>query len=208
MPEVEVIPEEPVVAEEPLTVVSPLEGDVVTAFSMDQLLYNETLEDWRTHDGVDIAAPEGSSIMAASPGTVVAVDEDALMGTTVVIEHDGGYHTLYANLQSPATVEVGETVSAGQVIGTVGTTATAESAQGPHLHIFRHQGRGAGGPGQLFETLRAGGWTSPHDRGNQGPGVLRRGPGLYRFKRPPSAARKVSGAATLPFYITPHTHSH
>lgn len=135
MPEVEVIPEEPVVAEEPLTVVSPLEGDVVAAFSMDQLLYNETLEDWRTHDGVDIAAPEGSSVMAASAGTVVAVDEDALMGTTVVIEHDGGYHTLYANLQSPPAVEVGETVSAGQVIGTVGTTAAAESAQGPHLHF-------------------------------------------------------------------------
>lgn len=135
MPEVEVIPEEPVVAEEPMTVVSPLEGDVVAAFSMDQLLYNETLEDWRTHDGVDIAAPEGSSVMAACAGTVVAVDEDALMGTTVVIEHDDGYHTLYANLQSPPVVEVGETVSAGQMIGTVGTTAAAEAAQGPHLHF-------------------------------------------------------------------------
>lgn len=135
MPEVEVIPEEPVVAEAPLTVVSPLEGDVVAAFSMDQLLYNETLEDWRTHDGVDIAAPEGSSVMAASAGTVVAVDQDALMGTTVVIEHDGGYHTLYANLQSPPVVEAGTAVSAGQVIGTVGTTAAAEAAQGPHLHF-------------------------------------------------------------------------
>ena len=135
MPEVEVIPEEPVVAEAPLTVVSPLEGDVVAAFSMDQLLYNETLEDWRTHDGVDIAAPEGSSVMAASAGTVVAVDQDALMGTTVVIEHEGGYHTLYANLQSPPVVEAGTAVSAGQVIGTVGTTAAAEAAQGPHLHF-------------------------------------------------------------------------
>ena len=135
MPEVEVIPEEPVVAEESMTVVSPLEGDVVAAFSMDQLLYNETLEDWRTHDGVDIAAPEGSSVMAACAGTVVAVDEDALMGTTVVIEHDDGYHTLYANLQSPPVVEAGETVSAGQMIGTVGTTAAAEAAQGPHLHF-------------------------------------------------------------------------
>ena len=60
MPETPVTPEEPVVAEEPLSVVSPLEGDVVAAFSMDQLLYNETLEDWRTHDGVDISAAEGS----------------------------------------------------------------------------------------------------------------------------------------------------
>ena len=67
MPETPVIPEEPVVAEEPLTVVSPLEGDVVAAFSMDQLLYNETLEDWRTHDGMDIAAAEGEERRIADP---------------------------------------------------------------------------------------------------------------------------------------------
>ena len=135
MPETPVTPEEPVVAETPMTVVSPLEGDVVTAFSMDELLYNETLDDWRTHDGVDIAAAEGSSVLAASAGTVVAVDDDALMGTTVVIEHSDGYHTLYANLQSPPVVKAGDTVSAGQLIGTVGTTAAAETAQGPHLHF-------------------------------------------------------------------------
>jgi murein DD-endopeptidase MepM/ murein hydrolase activator NlpD len=102
---------------------------------MDQLLYNPTLEDWRTHDGVDIAAAEGSSVLAASAGTVVAVDDDVLMGTTVVIEHSGGYHTLYANLQSPPLVKAGDAVSAGQLIGTVGTSAAAESAQGPHLHF-------------------------------------------------------------------------
>ena len=135
MPETEVAVQAPVTAEEPLTVVSPLEGDVVAAFSMDQLLYNPTLEDWRTHDGVDIAAAEGSSVLAASAGTVVAVDDDVLMGTTVVIEHSGGYHTLYANLQSPPVVKAGDTVSAGQLIGTVGTSAAAEAAQGPHLHF-------------------------------------------------------------------------
>ena len=134
MPEEDAV-QTPVAAEEPLTVVSPLEGDVVTAFSMDQLLYDPTLEDWRTHDGVDIAAAEGSSVLAAGAGTVVAVDDDVLMGTTVVIEHSGGYHTLYANLQSPPVVKAGDAVSAGTLIGTVGTTAAAEAAQGPHLHF-------------------------------------------------------------------------
>lgn len=135
MPETAITPEEPVVSSQAPAVVSPLEGEVVAAFSMDQLLYNETLEDWRTHDGMDIAAAEGSSVLAASDGTVVAVDDDVLMGTTVVIEHSGGYHTLYANLQSPPVVKAGDTVTAGQLIGTVGTTAAAESAQGPHLHF-------------------------------------------------------------------------
>ena len=56
------------------------------------------------------------------------------MGTTVTLEHDGGYQTTYAGLQENPTVEVGDCVSAGQIIGTVGT-APAEAAQGPHLHF-------------------------------------------------------------------------
>ena len=56
------------------------------------------------------------------------------MGTTVVIDHDGGYTTTYANLQAKPTVEPGDTVTAGQIIGAVGTTASAEAAQPPPLH--------------------------------------------------------------------------
>ena len=58
-----------------------------------------------------------------------------MMGTTVVIDHDGGYQTTYANLQATPTVQEGDTVSAGEIIGAVGTTAAAETAQGPHLHF-------------------------------------------------------------------------
>ena len=57
------------------------------------------------------------------------------MGTTVTVEHDGGYQTTYANLQTDPPVEAGDIVSAGQIIGAVGATAAAESAQGPHLHF-------------------------------------------------------------------------
>ena len=57
------------------------------------------------------------------------------MGTTVVIRHDGGYQTTYSNLQARPNVEAGDSVSAGQIIGAVGRTAAAESAQGPHLHF-------------------------------------------------------------------------
>ena len=125
----------PVVAEAPHLVVSPLQGEVVSAFSVDQLMYNETLDDWRTHDGIDIAAQAGTHVLSASAGTVLSVEDDPLMGTTVVIEHAGGYQTTYANLQAQPTVAEGDTVSAGQIIGSVGTTAAAESASGPHLHF-------------------------------------------------------------------------
>lgn len=134
MPELPV-DDTPVVVEAPRLIVSPLNGEVVTVFSVDQLVYNETLADWRIHDGIDISAVQGTTVLSASSGTVSSVTDDPLMGTTVVINHDGGYQTTYSNLQARPNVEAGETVSAGQIIGAVGRTAAAESAQGPHLHF-------------------------------------------------------------------------
>lgn len=125
----------PVIPEAPSLVVSPLSGQVVAAFSVDALTYNSTLDDWRTHDGVDIAAAAGTNVLAASAGTVLSVFQDDLLGTTVVLGHSGGYETAYANLQEQPTVQKGDKVSAGQIIGAVGTTALAESAEGPHLHF-------------------------------------------------------------------------
>ena len=134
MPEEEV-DDTPVAAEAPRTVVSPLDGQVVAAFSVDQLVYNETLGDWRTHDGVDISASAGTAVLAACAGTVAGVEDDPLMGTTVTISHAAGHQTVYASLQEHASVEIGDSVSAGQAIGAVGDTAAAEAAQGPHLHF-------------------------------------------------------------------------
>ena len=121
--------------EPPALIVDPLVGETVAAFSMDALQYSPTMGDWRTHDGVDIAADPGTQVCAASSGTVLDVRDDEWMGTTVVISHDGGYDTVYANLQSTPTVEVGDYVTAGQVIGSVGKTALGESAEPPHLHF-------------------------------------------------------------------------
>lgn len=134
MPEVEV-DSTPVMAEPPRLVVEPLKGEVLMAFSVDQLVYSPTLADWRTHDGVDIAATPGTTVLAATSGAVASVEDHPLMGTTVTIEHDGGYTTTYSNLQAKPTVEAGDPVTAGQIIGAVGTTAAAEAAQSPHLHF-------------------------------------------------------------------------
>ena len=95
---------EPVTPVAPRLIVSPLSGETVAAFSMDELAYSETLADWRTHDGIDIKADAGTQVLAASSGTVLSVADDDLMGTTVVIAHDGGYETTYSNLQSVPTV--------------------------------------------------------------------------------------------------------
>lgn len=134
MPEVEIDPT-PVIAEEPRLIVNPLRGDVLMAFSVEELVYSPTLADWRVHDGVDISAKPGTTVMAACPGTVSAVSDDPMMGTQVTITHNGGYETIYANLQATPAVAEGDSVSAGQIIGAVGTTASAEAAQSPHLHF-------------------------------------------------------------------------
>ena len=115
--------------------VRPVEGAVVTAYSMDKLLYNETMRDWRTHDGIDIAADAGTAVVAAKAGTVESVEADPIMGMTVTIQHQDKWETVYSSLTDAPEVEAGDEVTAGQVIGFVGETAASESALGPHLHF-------------------------------------------------------------------------
>lgn len=116
-------------------VCSPLDGTTVTVFSMTELMYDETMADWRTHDGVDIRAEEGDAVKTAAAGTVKEVRYDDLMGVTVVISHADGYETQYSSLQQEPPVEQGKTVEAGDIIGLVGSTAAAEGDVGPHLHF-------------------------------------------------------------------------
>ena len=115
--------------------VRPLTGETVTGFSMDKLLYNETMRDWRTHDGIDIAADAGAAVAAAKAGTVESVTADPIMGTTVVIRHADKWETVYSSLTDMPEVEAGDEVTAGQVIGYAGETAASESALGTHLHF-------------------------------------------------------------------------
>lgn len=122
-------------ASSPSLVVSPVKGAVLSAFSMDHLTYDKTLNDWRTHDGMDISASAGTKVQAACAGTVKSVENDPLLGATVTLEHTGGYQTIYANLEARPTVKQGDSVSAGQILGAVGSTSIAESSEGPHLHF-------------------------------------------------------------------------
>jgi murein DD-endopeptidase MepM/ murein hydrolase activator NlpD len=107
----------------------------VAVFSVDALSYNQTTRDWRTHDGVDIAAEAGTKVCAAADGEVYTVYEDETLGTTVVIRHAGGYVTKYASLAEAVTVAPGEQVKMGQPIGAVGCSALLENSIGDHVHF-------------------------------------------------------------------------
>lgn len=113
----------------------PVKGGILKEFSLEVLAYDPTMNDWRVHSGVDIAASVGATVMAMADGTVADVFDDGLMGTAVVIDHGGELTSTYYNLAATPTVSVGDTVTRGSVIGSVGSTAMAESALSPHLHL-------------------------------------------------------------------------
>lgn len=114
---------------------APVKGDTITEYAMDCLSYNETTRDWRVHNGIDLAAEEGTEVTAAAEGTVQSVYEDDNLGYTVVISHAGGYTTQYSNLADSPCVTPGQKVSLGQTLGTVGSSALLETAMGSHVHF-------------------------------------------------------------------------
>lgn len=111
--------------------------------------YSAVYGDWRLHDGLDYAAPEGATVTAAGPGKVTAVDTDPQEGTSVTIDHPGGLQTHYAGL-THVSVKQGEAVAAGQALGRIGTPGLDEAASGPHLHFRVVRGGEALDPAQFL----------------------------------------------------------
>ncbi|NLT95075.1 MAG: peptidoglycan DD-metalloendopeptidase family protein [Clostridia bacterium] len=83
------------------------------------------------HTGVDIAAPYGSNIVAAANGKVLFAGWQGAYGNTIIIDHGGGFATMYAH-QSQFLVKAGDTVKMNQPIGKIGTSGWST---GPHLHF-------------------------------------------------------------------------
>ena len=130
----------------------PLAGEVVTPYSGGELVKNRTLNVWRTHDAVDIAGEKGSPVVAAGDGEVAAVSADALWGGMVQIRHPDGYTTSYAGLVLDGSLAAGDTVKAGQQLGTLGEIP-AEISQDPHLHFALSRDGKAVDPAVLFPDL-------------------------------------------------------
>lgn len=88
----------------------------------------------RLHAGIDIGG--GGAIVAAKSGTVVSASFHNSLGYNVLIDHGGGLRTRYGHMTPSLRVAPGQSVSAGQQIGTMGTTGTST---GVHLHFEIHQ---------------------------------------------------------------------
>jgi murein DD-endopeptidase MepM/ murein hydrolase activator NlpD len=115
----------------------PAAGKARLAWPLKGVLYGRYgVRSGRRHDGIDLSAPEGTTIGAAGPGTVIYAGEQAGYGAIVILRHEGGLVTLYAHC-STLLVEEGATVKAGQPVARVGQTGRST---GPHLHFEVREG--------------------------------------------------------------------
>ena len=100
----------------------------------------------KLHKGLDIAASSGNPVIAAASGTVVKSYFSSSYGNYVVISHGGGMMTAYAHM-TRRMVSAGQTVAAGQQVGTVGSTG---NSTGPHLHFEVYVGGSTTNPMNYF----------------------------------------------------------
>lgn len=117
------------------TFTKPVEGEIVKQYAKEKLLYSNTLKEWTTHLGIDIKADKTTVVKSSADGVIKSIKNDPRYGLTVVIEHSKGFSSVYSNLLTAEFVVAGETVKAGQTIGTIGSTATFEILDDPHLHF-------------------------------------------------------------------------
>ncbi|MBR4098632.1 MAG: M23 family metallopeptidase [Clostridium sp.] len=113
----------------------PASGEIIRDYALETLSYDATMQDWRTHSGLDIAAALGDNVLALRGGTVTEVYEDDMMGVTVVVDHGDGMVSRYSNLAQETVAQPGDQVDSGAILGKVGQTALAESAQPEHVHV-------------------------------------------------------------------------
>ena len=114
---------------------APLVGVVAKGHDTETPVFSTTLDEFRIHTGIDISCDEGSEVYSVADGEVTAVRQDVFLGKTVEITHGDGIVSVYSNLASEVAVKVGDTVSAGAKIGTVGDSSLTELADEPHLHF-------------------------------------------------------------------------
>ena len=106
---------------------------VSQAYSAGAPVYSQTMKDWRIHTGTDLSAQAGEEVLACANGQVLETATDPLLGNLVTIEH-GDFVFSYCGLGEDFAVSPGDTVTQGQVIGTI-TAVPQESAESPHLHL-------------------------------------------------------------------------
>jgi len=104
-------------------------------FSDGQLIYSKTLNEWRTHNGIDIIEKVGTPVFAVEDGIVKEIVSTSDEGIKITIEHRDGYKSVYSNLSTTKMVNLNDEVKKGQVISGIGKTSAFEYQEPDHLHF-------------------------------------------------------------------------
>jgi murein DD-endopeptidase MepM/ murein hydrolase activator NlpD len=107
---------------------------------------NPVTGNFRVHQGLDLAAPQGSGVYAARDGEVTDMGTDPVYGNYIIIRHEGNWASLYGHLSKFET-DLRNHVRSGSLIGRVGSTG---QSTGPHLHFELRQNGRAQDPGRLL----------------------------------------------------------
>lgn len=108
---------------------------VLKGYSADQLLFNQTLNQWEAHKAVSFAAEAGTNVMAAYDATVHSIYTNYMEGTVIVLNHGEGLKSLYGSLDAQVNVEVGDVVKKGDIIGKTSASAMSSFKDGPQLRF-------------------------------------------------------------------------
>ena len=99
------------------TFVMPLKGDIINSFSGGKPVKSKTMNDWRTHDGIDIKAAIATPVKSSSDGIVKSIDQDSMWGVVITIDHGNGYETMYMGLNVNVSVKKDHKVEIGTLLG-------------------------------------------------------------------------------------------
>ena len=112
----------------------PVDGNILMDYNMDQTVYFPTLDQYKLSPAIAVQAVEGAPVLASVPGTVYSIEENAQTGTTVTMEIGSGYQAIYGQL-TDLTVQEGDTVKEGEVIGYIGKPTKYYSKEGSNLYF-------------------------------------------------------------------------
>ncbi len=115
--------------------IMPVAGEIINPFSNGELVKSKTLNEWRTHDGIDIQAKEGTPVKSPNDGKVLDIREDSKWGNTVEVEYAEDVVIYFCGMGDDVKVKKGQTLKLGDVIGSVGNSSIVESAEPAHLHV-------------------------------------------------------------------------
>lgn len=113
--------------------IRPHDGEEIKPYSPEVPLYCETMNDWRTHNGIDIAVKEGDEVLSVGKGTVSRVAVDSNYGYTVEVDY-GSFTARYCGMKQGECVSIGQSVEKGDSIGVV-EAVPCEAKSAPHFHF-------------------------------------------------------------------------